>query len=86
MAHVNCMSYQIILAVSRSLSVTFAELCTRMGVREERQEELTDNSIIGEIRMGRTIKAGFAFAALAGVFLVQPTLHAQDRGDPASFN
>ena len=49
-----------------------------MGVREERQEELTDNSIIGEIRMGRTIKAGFAFAALAGAFLLQPTLHAQD--------
>jgi pentapeptide MXKDX repeat protein len=68
----------VLKPVSRSLSVTFAELCTRMGVREERQKELTGNSIIGEIRMVRTIKAGLALAALAGAFLLQPTLHAQD--------
>src|SRR5258707_1548595 len=28
--------------------------------------------------MVRTIKAGFAFTALAGAFLLQPSLHAQD--------
>jgi len=49
-----------------------------MGVREERQKELTENSIIGEIRMVRTIKAGLSLSALAGAFLLQPTLHAQD--------
>jgi pentapeptide MXKDX repeat protein len=68
----------ILKPVSPPLSVTFAELSTRMGVREERQKELTENSIIGEIRMVRTIKAGLSLAALAGAFLLQPTLHAQD--------
>src|SRR5208283_1529212 len=33
----------VLKPVSRSLSVTFAELCTRMSVREERQKELTGN-------------------------------------------
>src|SRR5258707_427167 len=32
----------------------------------------------GEIRMIRTIKTGLAFTALAGAFLLQPTLRAQD--------
>jgi pentapeptide MXKDX repeat protein len=48
-----------------------------MDVREERQRahrKLKNQ----EIRMDRTIKAGLAFAALAGAFLLQPSLHAQD--------
>jgi pentapeptide MXKDX repeat protein len=49
-----------------------------MDVREERQERLTGNSKSGEIRMVRTIKTGLAFAALAGAFLLQPSLQAQD--------
>jgi pentapeptide MXKDX repeat protein len=48
-----------------------------MDVREERQRahrKLKNQ----EIRMDRTIKAGLAFAALAGAFLLQPSLQAQD--------
>jgi pentapeptide MXKDX repeat protein len=50
-----------------------------MGIREERKAKLTEKTQrIGEIRMIRTIKVGLAFAALAGTFLLQPSLQAQD--------
>jgi pentapeptide MXKDX repeat protein len=49
-----------------------------MDEREERKERLTGNSKSGDIRMFSTIKTGLAFAALAGAFLIQPSLQAQD--------
>jgi pentapeptide MXKDX repeat protein len=49
-----------------------------MDVRESAEMRLTGNSKLGDIRMVRTIKTSLAFAALAGAFLLQPPLQAQD--------
>src|SRR5713226_9773397 len=46
------------------------------GKSAERGSPETQN--LGEIRMVGMIKAGLALAALAGVFLLQPSLQAQD--------
>jgi pentapeptide MXKDX repeat protein len=50
-----------------------------MDARDESLEALPNTEKRGEIRMIRTIKAGLAFAGLAGALLLQPTLRAQDR-------
>jgi len=60
-------------------AVTFEGVGTRME-RTGREAGKPPSKIqnMGEIRMVRTIKTGLAFTALAGAFLLQPSLRAQD--------